>query len=228
MLWAGTLLLMERLIVFTRYPEAGKAKTRLIPALEAAGAAMLHRQLAEHQLAQAQSLQTISSVSVAVQFASGTISQMQTWLGSDLLYQPQAEGSLGDRLINAFQSAFDVGYHSVVIVGTDCPDLDASLLETAFQKLQDCDLVLGPALDGGYYLIGLRRAIPELFQGIAWSTATVLQQTLAIATRLNLAVATLPTLSDIDTPADLQILRERLDRNRWAIDPDLPLNLQTK
>jgi rSAM/selenodomain-associated transferase 2/rSAM/selenodomain-associated transferase 1 len=196
---------LDRLILFTRYPEPGKAKTRLIPALGATGAAELHRQMAEHTVSQARSLRSQHPVSVEVQFASGTVERMQTWLGEDLAYQLQAPGDLGDRLAHAFQSAFAVGMESVIVIGTDCPELDAAILAQAFAALQSHDLVLGGAIDGGYYLIGLRRLVPALFQGIAWSTAAVFQQTMTIAAQAGLTIATLPVLADVDYPEDLAV-----------------------
>jgi hypothetical protein len=199
----------QRLIIFTRYPEPGKAKTRLIPALGEAGAAALHQQMAEHTIRQAQTLQLQQSagrkLGVEVRFAGGDRDLMQQWLGANWMYTGQGEGDLGDRMARSFQSAFSSGVQQVIIIGTDCPDLNAPLLATAFHTLHQQDLVLGPASDGGYYLIGLRRLIPQLLTGIAWSTATVLEQTLAIAEELNLAIALLPILSDVDYPADLKI-----------------------
>ena len=195
----------KHLIIFTRYPEPGKAKTRLIPALGAAGAVALHRQMAGHTMSQAKLLQ-VDDVDIDVQFAGGDRAQMQDWLGSDLHYHPQIGGDLGDRITHAFQLAFDRGAKFVVTIGTDCPDLDASLLTSAFQKLIAHDLVIGAATDGGYYLIGLRRPIPDLFQNITWSTAAVYQQTIAIAEKLKLSIANLPMLSDIDRPEDLEKL----------------------
>jgi hypothetical protein len=194
----------DRIIVFTRYPEAGKAKTRLIPVLGAEGAAALHQQLTEHTLIQVQQFQQQAPISVEVRFAGGDQVLMQAWLGPDLCYVSQGEGDLGDRMARSFQTAFAAGERRTLIIGTDCPDLDAKILIQAFAALEHTDLILGPAIDGGYYLIGLRRPIPELFVGIAWSTAQVRQRTIEIAEQLGLAIALLPPLSDIDTPADLQ------------------------
>ncbi len=193
----------KHLIILTRYPEPGKAKTRLIPALGAEGAAALHRQMAEHTVSQARLL---DDVDINVQFAGSDRIQMQDWLGSDLHYQPQSDGDLGDRITHAFQLAFDQGAKFVIAIGTDCPDLNAPLLTLAFQKLIYHDLVIGSARDGGYYLIGLHYAIPDLFQNITWSTSIVYQQTIAIAEKLQLQIAALPTLSDIDRPEDLEKL----------------------
>jgi uncharacterized protein len=211
----------ERLIIFTRYPRPGKAKTRLIPALGAEGAASLQRQMTEHTLTQVKNL--ASTLSVEIWFADdpSALGQMQEWLGTEWVYQPQGEGDLGDRLITAFQAAFTTGMERVVVIGTDCPGLDADRLTQAFQALQDHDLVLGDATDGGYYLIGLRRSIPELFQGITWSTSVVRQQTEAIAHQLDLTVVHLPALSDIDYPADLPIWQAVLEAQCPAISRPL-------
>ncbi len=193
------------LIIFTRYPTPGQAKTRLIPALGAEGAAALHRQMAEYTVSQARLLRE-DAVNIDVRFAGSDRAQMQTWLGSDLGYQAQSSGDLGDRMSDAFQSAFDRGAKRVVTIGTDCPDLHHSLLTSAFQKLTTHGLVIGSATDGGYYLIGLCSMIPDLFQNINWSTSIVYQQTITIAEKLNLSIATLPVLSDVDRPEDLEKL----------------------
>ncbi len=197
----------ECLILFTRYPEPGKTKTRLIPVLGAEGAATLQRQMTEQMLAEANKLQAFYPLLAEVHFTGGNESLMQEWLGSKLIYQRQCEGDIGCRMALAFQASFQAGMDRVVIIGIDCPDLNAQLLAEAFQTLRQHDLVLGPALDGGYYLIGLRRMIPELFTGIRWSTAEVLQQTLNIAEKLELSIAKLPWLSDIDRPEDLSRLQ---------------------
>ena len=198
----------ECLIIFTRYPEPGQTKTRLIPVLGAEGAATLQRKMTEQKLAEVKELQAAYPLSVEVHFAGGNEQLMQEWLGLNWVYRRQNEGDLGGRMASAFQASFDAGMNAVVLIGTDCPDLNASLMAKSFQLLRQHDLILGPALDGGYYLIGLRRLIPELFTGIPWSTAEVLQQTLSIAQRLGLTVAKLPLLSDVDRPEDLSVWQQ--------------------
>lgn len=198
----------ERLIIFTRYPEPGKTKTRLIPLLGAEGAATLQRQMTEHKLAEVKKLQAVSQLSVEVHFAGGNEQLMQNWLGSSIIYQQQSEGDIGCRMASAFQASFESGMNSVVLIGTDCPDLNDRLMAQAFQSLEQHDLVLGPAEDGGYYLIGLHQLIPELFTGISWSTAEVLQQTQSIARKLGLSVGYLPLLSDVDRPEDLWVWKQ--------------------
>jgi len=196
----------ETLIIFTRYPEVGKTKTRLIPALGAEGAAQLHCQLAEKTLIQARELQTNRGTDIEVHFTGGDRLLMQNWLGSGIAYQKQAEGNLGERMAAAFQMVFNRGDRAIVTIGTDCPQLNAPLLAQAFEQLTANQVVLGAALDGGYYLIGLQRFIPELFIGINWSTEEVWQQTMAIVRHLNLSFACLPPLADIDRPEDLKLL----------------------
>jgi uncharacterized protein len=197
---------VECLIIFTRYPIPGQTKTRLIPALGALGAVNLHRELTEHTLTQALHLNAAEAISVEVHVAGGEEDPaLAEWLGADLVYQFQGNGDLGDRMAHSIDLALQAGHDRVIIIGTDCPGLNADLLKLAFQALHSHDLVLGPAIDGGYYLIGLRRFIPELFVGINWGTSDVLPQTVNIASKLDLSVGYLPPLADIDRPEDLPV-----------------------
>ena len=198
----------ERLIIFTRYPEPGLTKTRLIPTLGAKGAATLQQQMTEYTLSKVRELQN-RPLSVEVRFTGGSLNLMQDWLGTDIVYQPQGEGDLGERMARSLFIAFRAGMERVVIIGTDCPGLNANLIAKAFHQLHSHDLVLGPALDGGYYLIGLHYFISELFTDINWGTAEVLQQTVAIAKTLDVSVAYLPQLADVDRPEDLPIWEMR-------------------
>jgi rSAM/selenodomain-associated transferase 1 len=195
---------MEHLIIFTRYPEPGKTKTRLIPALGAQGAAQLHRQMAQQTVERARQFIQSRSVSLEIRYTGGSLSQMQDWLGSDLIYNQQGTGDLGNRMNHSFQAGFDQGKSAIMIIGTDCMELNKNILNQAFDTLKQQDLVIGTARDGGYYLIGLRRPIPELFQGIDWGTERVLEQTLVRCQPLNLSIGNLPQLSDIDRPEDLK------------------------
>lgn len=193
----------ERLIVFSRYPEPGKTKTRLIPALGAVGAAQLQRSLTVATLETARLLQRQRpQVEVAIYYAGGDRAAMVAWLG-EANYQPQAEGELGHRLQQAFAAAWQAGCQRAVAVGIDCLELDSTILARALDCLQACDVVLGPATDGGYYTIGLRGDRPELFTGIHWGSERVLGQTLRTARAGRLSVALLPYRRDIDRPRDL-------------------------
>ncbi|HEY9808254.1 MAG TPA: TIGR04282 family arsenosugar biosynthesis glycosyltransferase [Halomicronema sp.] len=195
----------EKLLIFTRYPEPGKTKTRLIPALGAEGATLLHRQLIQHTLNQLPNLLKNRPVEVEVKYAGGTQELMQKLLPPEIKCTPQSEGDLGEKMKNALAETFSKTTQKALIIGTDCPALDPHRLSQAFDQLSHYDLVLGPALDGGYYLIGMQRLIPELFVGINWGTEIVMKQTLEIAQHLNLSYSLLDTLADIDRPEDLAL-----------------------
>jgi len=200
----------RQLLVFTRYPEPGFAKTRLISALGEEGAADLHRQMTEHLLEEARKLPAIHPVSIRICFDGGDPERIQTWLGSEWGYAPQEGGDLGRRMVHALEEAFREGSDLAVLVGTDVPDLTAPILLQAFEKLENADLVLGPAEDGGYYLIGTRRSVferagPQLFSGIAWGTDAVLDQTLAAAEQLDVSWSLTDRLADVDRPEDVEL-----------------------
>ncbi|HAK94415.1 MAG TPA: hypothetical protein DCM87_05300 [Planctomycetes bacterium] len=194
----------ECLILFTRYPEPGTTKTRLIPALGAEGAARLQRRMTERAVAAARALARSRGAAVRVAFSGGSAARMRRWLGNSIAFVPQAGADLGERMLDALQGAFAAGHRRVVLAGTDCPGLGEAVLAGAFDTLPAHDLVLGPALDGGYYLIGMARAIPELFAGIPWSTEVVFERTRAAAAAKGLRIACTQVLGDIDRPEDLQ------------------------
>ncbi|MCX5916117.1 MAG: TIGR04283 family arsenosugar biosynthesis glycosyltransferase [Deltaproteobacteria bacterium] len=206
----------NRLIVFTRYPEPGESKTRLIPALGPRGAADLHRKMTEHTLSWARRWKERFPSSLEVHFTGGSEESFQKWLGPDLSSRPQPGGDLGDRMHEAFHQAFQEGVEKVVIVGTDCPGLNEDLCQKAFEELDRNEVVLGPAKDGGYYLIALRRPTEELFRGIPWGTGEVLAKTLETARRLGLRVSLLKTLDDVDRPEDLPVWE------KFSSTPSLP------
>lgn len=198
----------EHLCIFTRYPVPGKAKTRLIPALGAEGAAKLQRGLTLRTLATADALAGGRSCSVEVRFEGGDHGSMRDSFGYHRLYMRQRGGDLGERMHRAFVDSFQRGAHATLVIGSDCPSLDHNRLESAFAALCDHDVVLGPARDGGYYLIGLRRPCAALFEGIDWGSAIVFTQTVEFAKREGLSLHTLDVLSDMDEPSDLNEMPE--------------------
>jgi hypothetical protein len=192
-----------RLILFTRYPEPGRTKTRLIPALGAEGAASLQRRMSEAIVSQMAQFAAQYPVSPEIRYADGTQQAVEAWLASDIPCLAQGEGDLGDRLRRAFAQAFAQGAGKVVVIGADCPGLTPALFARAFAALDTQDLVLGPAKDGGYYLVGLNRPAPSLFSEIPWGTGEVLTATLKQAQALNLSTHLLESLADVDRPEDL-------------------------
>lgn len=191
------------LIVFGRYPRVGKTKTRLIPALGPVGAAALQKRLAEKTVATAR--QTAIRIGARLVFChdGGREQQLRQWLvGRPIHFRPQATGDLGRRMHLAMQCAFDGGARRVVLVGTDIPGLTTAILEQAFAVLDEKDLVIGPSIDGGYWLVGMTR--PEnIFNGITWSRPDVLENTLTLARRKGMTPCLLNPLNDLDTPGDL-------------------------
>ena len=194
----------ERLIIFARHPTPGRAKTRLIPLLGPKGAALLHQQLVRITAHTARRLRSRRSVDIELRYTGAAQRDMERLFGKDLLYQEQAPGDLGQRLQLAARDAIGHGFHKVVLVGTDCPLLDAPRLEQAFQALDQHDVVLGPALDGGYYLLGVKADHPALFTDIPWGGPEVLARTLDAVAQLRLSHALLPALPDVDLPEDLR------------------------
>ncbi len=201
----------SKIIIFTRYPEPGKTKTRLIPALGADGAARLYRQMAEHTVRVARKLIETRGVSLEVRYNGAAKDTMSSWLGDDLTYREQTGNDLGDRMWLAFRDAFDDGFTRVVIVGCDCPGISTDILDAAVERLTNWDLVLGPANDGGYYLMGLQKPHQELFRNVAWGTDRVLGETVGIARYLQLSVIFVSALDDVDRPEDLL----KFESERW-------------
>jgi rSAM/selenodomain-associated transferase 2/rSAM/selenodomain-associated transferase 1 len=208
----------KHLIVFTRYPEPETTKTRLIPRLGAEGAADLQRKMTEHTLSQVKRLSTRRELAVEIRYEGGDKNLMQTWLGQDFEYRPQDSGDLGLRMKRSFQDAFRAGATEAVIIGTDIPDITNVIIQKAFDALKLKNLVLGPAKDGGYYLIGLQKnslskAIPDLFSGINWGAGDVLEKTIGIAKHSGLSFTLLDVLKDVDHPEDLIIWERSRNTN---------------
>ena len=201
-------LIREMLIVFTRFPQPGKTKTRLIPALGAARAAELQKMMADYTLAQCCELASKRDLAIAVHYEGGDERGLRGWIPSSMVCLPQSRGTLGERLRYSFASSFAAGLEHVILVGSDCPFLTPEILASGFDLLQNNDLVLGPAYDGGYYLIGLSRPEHSLWVDIDWGTANVLQQTIEIARKKKMTLALLPPLADIDRPRDLHYLHD--------------------
>lgn len=193
-----------RLIVMVKYPEPGAVKTRLIPALGARRACDVHCALVRHTLVEVKLFAELSGTAVEVCTAGAPDDESaRAWLGDRWTLRAQGGGDLGARLERAMAVAFTEGAGAVVVIGTDCPQLTTDHLVAAFAAMKTTDVVLGPATDGGYYLIGARRPAPALFHNIAWGTAAVLAQTLAAAQVSRLTHQLLPPLADVDFPADL-------------------------
>ncbi len=210
---------MNAIIVFVKAPVPGRVKTRLQVPLSEVQVARLYEAFVRDVVWGAR---LSGAADVTVAYEAHPKRPDLTWF-EDLAFPedaprwfPQAKGDLGARLIAAFDRAFRAGAEKVVVIGSDCPDLDPGILRQAFARLDDVRAVLGPAEDGGYYLIGLRAPMPHLFTKMDWSESTVLKRTLE---RLRLRGETfrlMPMHSDVDTFGDLKSLARRLAENKAA------------
>lgn len=185
----------EALIVFAKNPVPGAVKTRLAATVGNEKALEIYKALVACTQAVTEKLRCDKWI-----YYSDAIAEDDGWANT-AFKAVQSGSDLGERMKNAFADALEQ-YNKAVIIGTDCPCLESSLIEEAFAKLDEADVVLGPAADGGYYLLGMKALHPALFEGIAWSTATVLSETMRRCQSEGLAVHLLPVLSDIDDEED--------------------------
>ena len=206
-------VLTAHVIVFAKAPVAGQAKTRLAPALGAAGAAALAERLLDHAVAQAVAA-NLGSVALCVTPHAAHPAFQRLRARHGLALTLQGDGDLGTRMHRAITQALTQTpkrHRSVLLIGSDAPALTAAVLRAAAAALDDAggdaggtaDAVFVPALDGGYVLVGLRRPAPALFANVAWSTGQVMAMTRQRAAAAGLRLAELPALADIDEPADL-------------------------
>ena len=194
----------ERVVLFTRFPEPGNAKTRLIPAHGEAGAADLHRQMTERALSAARGCRA----AVEVRFTGADAGLFEEWLlGTSL--SPQGEGNLGDRMARALDDAFTAARDRVILIGSDCPELTADIIDAALECLLRADAVLGPATDGGYYLIGFTRvgwtkARRNAFADVEWGESKVFDATQHNLEYAGVSIAAMAPLDDVDRPGDIE------------------------
>jgi uncharacterized protein len=194
----------KRLLVFVKAPRPGTVKTRLARAVGHVAAAELYRRLAERVLDETRDPGRGWTQAVCFDPPDAR-DELRAWLGPGRVLVPQQGGDLGERMAGAFSTAFAAGGVRVALVGSDVPSLSREAVRRALDALSSDDVVLGPSLDGGYYLIGLKHHEPELFRGIGWSGPDVLRQTLERAGRLGLSVYRLGPLRDVDTIEDLRV-----------------------
>lgn len=186
------------LIIFYKNPEIGKVKTRLAATIGDSKAFSIYLLLCQHTVSITEKL----SVTKALYY-SDFIDLNDSWPNEKFQKFVQSGASLGERIENAFQSGFNAGYRSICIIGTDCLELTSNIITESFRRLLTHDLVIGPAHDGGYYLLGMNYFYPYLFRNKNWSTSTVLSDTLHDAKLNGLTFWQMEPLSDIDEEKDL-------------------------
>jgi uncharacterized protein len=192
------LIAKELLIIFIKNPELGKVKTRLAATLGPEKALIIYNQLLSHTREITEKLPLPQAL-----YYSDFIPAKDSWDSQVFRKQVQSGSNLGDRMLRAFQEGFNEGYNRICIIGSDCFELTSEIILNAFKKLEEHDVVIGPAEDGGYYLLGMQELQPYLFANKSWSTEAVLQQTLDEIKLKGLSVALLPTLTDVDEEKDL-------------------------
>lgn len=199
----------KALLIFAKAPEPGKTKTRMVPFLTESCAALLQEAMILDML-------RLTAHCVADRFILAFPSakhpffqKIQAEIGLRCL--DQQGNDLGERIEGAFHQTWKEGYEHVVTIGTDSPTLPLFILREAFRRLEDDGIVLGPSIDGGFYLIGLRKPIEGLFKGIAWGTDRVLTEILTIINRKGQICSLLPFWYDLDRPGDLLYLVQHLE-----------------
>lgn len=185
------------LIIFIKNPILGQVKSRLAVDIGEEKALAIYRDLVEKTRKEAEQLQGVR----CKLYYSDFIDHDDEWSSDFFEKCLQPKGDLGFKMQTAYQESVD---GKTVIIGSDCYDLTTQHIERAFQTLDESDVVLGPANDGGYYLLGMSNYYPQLFEGVEWSTERVLKQTLQQTKSLNLTVSFLEELVDLDTFSDLK------------------------
>ena len=198
-------------LIFVKYPEPGRVKTRLAATVGAEGAAGIYRRMVVEVFA----LLPADFEAVVLFDPAERRDEIERWLnglsvGRALHYFPQAAGDLGVRLERAFADAFAGGFEQVAAIGTDCVEINAADFHETWTALETVGIVLGPSEDGGYYLIALAAPCASLFHEIPWSTGRVLAETQARAAAARLRVHLLPVRLDVDTEEDWRRARQRL------------------
>jgi len=188
----------KALIIFVRNPVQGKVKTRIAATAGEQEALRIYKELLRHTHAVSKSTDADKYV-----FYSDLPQLGDGW--EDDLYHKliQAGETLGDKMKDAFHRMFEKGYAQVVIIGSDCYELTAAIIEAAWNGLNEKDAVIGPARDGGYYLLGMKKFIPGIFENKKWSTSSVYTHTITDLEKAGTAYITLPLLNDVDTMEDV-------------------------
>jgi rSAM/selenodomain-associated transferase 1 len=192
-------MMKKAIIIFVRNPELGKVKTRLAKDLGEEKALEVYIELLQHTHDVATKVDCDKFV-----YYADSINENDLWENDLFQKRLQPVEMLGDRMMQAFMELFQLEYSKLLIIGSDCPELTNFIIDDAFEILDINDVVVGPSSDGGYYLLGLKKLIPELFKNKQWSTHTVLADTIKDIVRLQKTCFFLPELSDIDTLDDLK------------------------
>ena len=188
----------KRLIIFVKNPIEGEVKTRLASSLGDEKALEVYQQLLKITAGVAEDVNAEKLVSY-----SKYVEESDDFDETIFDKSVQKKGNLGEKMKHAFRDGFDEGFNRIVLIGSDCPEITQSLIDEAFIELSEADSVIGPSDDGGYYLIGLSRFMPEIFDDVEWSTSSVFSSTITTLDDLEATYHVLKKLNDIDTESDL-------------------------
>jgi rSAM/selenodomain-associated transferase 1 len=196
------------ILFFVKYPERGAVKNRLAVDLTAVDIVELYRNFVLDIITMLEELRMPFQICY---FPDDAEKRFIAWLGNHYRYMPQQGKNLGERMQNSFVQAFLKGFHQVIIMGSDSPDLPRTFIEEAFSSLKTMDSVIGPACDGGYYLLGFKKKtfLPRVFEKIPWSSSSVFQESLRVLQAAGHKTFLLPRWHDIDTLGDLKNLIRR-------------------
>lgn len=197
------------LLLFIKAPILGKVKTRLQPQLTQKQSLRLYKAFVEDLMCRLK-YSTLFDLHIFF-YPENSLSMINNWLEGDYHFHSQIGKNLGQKMSNAFEWAFDNNYEKAILIGSDIPTLTTLKIEKAYGKLDQHDLVIGPSEDGGYYLIGMKKYLPQLFRNIPWSTNIVLDNTLKRANVDNLLSFQLPHENDIDFFEDALHLWEKIN-----------------
>lgn len=201
----------KAIILFIKFPREGEVKTRLAKDIGQKRATHFYQKCVEKIIHEIRELKRTHPIELFVYVSnSKDLSLCRNWLGEDFSYFSQRGEGLGQRLINASNDVFKIGYESLLIAGSDIPELSVKIFKKAFENLKNADFTIGPSPDGGYYLIGMKKPEPDVFNNISWSTDKVFGQTIDKIQSLQKVYTTLPSLRDIDTFEDFKAWRNSL------------------
>ncbi len=202
----------DHLLFFTRFPQSGEVKSRLAMEIGNARALAVHDAMAHHCLAEAEAAATSVGASLRVMITGASLSEAANWLGERYLFVDQGDGDLGVRVESALRASIRQGATRIVVVGSDCPAMTPALIVTAFDLLMRNPVTLGPAADGGFYLLGIDAGmaadLPRLLADLPWGTSRARARLKQNADELRAMIGLLPMLGDVDTLADI-------DADRW-------------
>lgn len=193
----------KNILLFVKYPEKGCVKTRLAKGIGDIAAVTLYKYFVEDILS---SLQSINARIWICYYPESAGDDMAVWLGSSYFYVLQKGGNLGKRLQHCFKSSFDKGFEKTIVLASDIPEISEEIINNAFDKLENNDVVIGPSYDGGYYLIGFRDQSykSNVFDDISWSTNRVYEKTLRKIEAFKLKYFVLDRINDMDTIDDIR------------------------